>query len=116
MISGIGISYAAPRGAHALAGRRAPDLPLESGRLYEVLRRGSFVLVTPSDDGQTAQPDTSAEADDRTVHVRSAATRGRSLLVRPDGYIAWAADGPDAQGQRQALAEWTGSPAVRAAA
>lgn len=116
MISGIGISYAAPRGAHALAGRRAPDLPLESGRLYEVLRRGSFVLVTPSDGGQAAQPDTSAEADDRTVHVRSAATRGRSLLVRPDGYIAWAADGPDAQGQRQALTEWTGSPAVRAAA
>ncbi|NLU72586.1 FAD-dependent oxidoreductase [Streptomyces sp. HNM0575] len=110
-VSGIAISYPAPRGSHPLAGRRAPDLPLASGsRLYEALRAGSFVLVSPVD---APPPDTGVEADDRTVHVRSASTGGRTLLVRPDAYIAWASDKQDPQGLRQALAEWTGSPAVR---
>jgi 2-polyprenyl-6-methoxyphenol hydroxylase-like FAD-dependent oxidoreductase len=110
-VSGVGISYRAPRGSHPLTGKRAPDLRLASGsRLYEALRTGSFVLVSPPD---APPPDTGEETDDRTVHVRSSATGRRTLLVRPDGYIAWASDRPDAQGMRQALAEWTGSPAVR---
>ncbi|OEV10326.1 FAD-dependent oxidoreductase [Streptomyces nanshensis] len=112
-VSGIGIAYKAPRGSHPLAGRRAPDLPLTSGRLYEALRQGAFVLVSPVG---APPPDTGTEADDRTVHVRSAAVGERTLLVRPDGHIAWAADRYDPQGLRQALAQWTGSPAVRTAA
>lgn len=47
MISGLAISYGQERGAHPLTGKRAPDLELAEGRLYEVLRRGEFVLVTP---------------------------------------------------------------------
>ncbi|WP_314171348.1 FAD-dependent oxidoreductase [Streptomyces winkii] len=113
MVSGVGISYPAPRGSHPLTGKRAPDLPLASGRLYEALREGAFVLVSPVG---TPAPDTGEEADDRTVHARSDAVGSRTLLIRPDGYIAWASDGPDPQGLRQALAEWTGSPAVRAPA
>ncbi|SCK51600.1 FAD-dependent oxidoreductase [Streptomyces sp. WMMB 322] len=113
MVSGIAISYKSPRGSHPLAGRRAPDLALTSGRLYETLRQGAFVLVSPPDG---PPPDTGEEADDRTVHVRSAAVGTRTLLVRPDGYIAWASDRPDPRGLRQALAQWTGSPAVRSAA
>ncbi|QPP07160.1 NAD-binding protein [Streptomyces bathyalis] len=112
MVSGIGISYPSPRGSHPLAGKRAPDLPLTSGRLYETLRKGAFVLVSPL---AAPPPNTSEEADDRTVHVRSAAVGKRTLLVRPDGYIAWASDRPDPRGMRQALAEWTGSPALRVA-
>lgn len=112
MVSGIGISYPSPRGSHSLAGKRAPDLPHTSGRLYETLRKGAFVLVSPL---SAQPPDTNEEADDRTVHVRSAAVGERALLVRPDGYIAWASDRPDPRGMRQALAEWTGSPALRVA-
>jgi hypothetical protein len=47
-ISGIGIRYRRPPGAHRLVGARAPDVALlgRSPRLYEALRSGRFVLVT----------------------------------------------------------------------
>ncbi len=45
-LSGIGIAYPAPRGAHPLTGRRVADLRLADGRrLYEALRSGRFLLV-----------------------------------------------------------------------
>lgn len=45
-ISGVGISYPAPPGAHPLAGKRVGDLPLADGRrLYEALRGGRFLLA-----------------------------------------------------------------------
>lgn len=48
-ISGIGIAYPAGPGAHPLAGRRAPTSGwLGGGRLYELLRQGRFVLITPA--------------------------------------------------------------------
>ena len=50
-ISGIGIAYGAGPGAHRLTGRRAPDIRLADGsRLYELLRQGRFVLLTPADE------------------------------------------------------------------
>ncbi|WP_329444489.1 FAD-dependent monooxygenase [Streptomyces sp. NBC_01426] len=87
-ISGIGIAYPPPAGVRrpALAGRRAPDLPLAGGlRLYEALRAGGFVLVTPP--GRATPPGAPLthhhwRADDRTACV----------LVRPDGYLAWSAE------------------------
>lgn len=47
MVSGISIAYRAPRGAHPLTAKRAPDLSLREGRLHQLLRDGTFVLVTP---------------------------------------------------------------------
>ncbi|MFF8382210.1 FAD-dependent oxidoreductase [Streptomyces kanasensis] len=91
MLSGIGVSYAAARGAHPLAGRRAPDLALAEGRLYELLREGAFVLVTPRGD-HPASPEVTA-APGRVVRATWAhPDRHGALLVRPDGYIAWARD------------------------
>jgi len=87
MISGIGISYGGPRGSHRLTGRRAPDLGLAEGRLYELLREGTFVLVGPSGPA----PDAPA-APGRVVRAHWTTDRRTALLVRPDGYIAWAAD------------------------
>ncbi|GHH41967.1 FAD-dependent oxidoreductase [Streptomyces candidus] len=86
MISGIGISYGRPRGAHPLVGRRVPDLALAEGRLYELLRRGEYVLV--------AAADGPLPADVPPHTVRAHWARESSLLVRPDGYAAWAADAP----------------------
>ncbi|GAA2504366.1 FAD-dependent oxidoreductase [Streptomyces gobitricini] len=89
-ITGIGIAYGAGRGAHRLTGRRAPDLRLAEGRLYELLRRGEFVLVAPP--GAAPQgPHTPVPG--RVIRA-SWANRARhdTLLVRPDGYIAWATD------------------------
>ncbi|MET7619889.1 FAD-dependent monooxygenase [Streptomyces sp. NPDC005408] len=85
VISGIGISYDAPRGAHRLTGKRAPDLELTEGRLYELLREGQFVLVAP--EGETpAAP----AAPGSVIRAHWATDRRGALLIRPDGYIAWA--------------------------
>ncbi|WP_329463672.1 FAD-dependent monooxygenase [Streptomyces sp. NBC_01431] len=100
MISGLAISYGQERGAHPLTGKRAPDLELAEGRLYEVLRRGEFVLVTPRG-GEAPAPSGAICA-----HWKS--DRRGTLLVRPDGYVAWASDRADAPGLHTALARWTG--------
>ncbi|CAM5248865.1 FAD-dependent oxidoreductase [Streptomyces spiroverticillatus] len=94
MISGIGISYGSGRGEHPLVGRRVPDLALAEGRLYELLRAGEHVLVASADGPVplAVPPHT----------VRAHWARGSSLLVRPDGYAAWAAYEPSARQRRRA--------------
>ncbi|MEV4330494.1 FAD-dependent monooxygenase [Streptomyces sp. NPDC049597] len=90
VVSGIGISYGAPRDAHPLTGRRAPDLRLAEGRLYELLRKGEFVLIGPADEAAPVIAATPA-VPGRVIRAHWASGRGTALLVRPDGYIAWAA-------------------------
>nr|WP_255129511.1 FAD-dependent monooxygenase [Streptomyces sudanensis] len=88
-LSGIDISYAAPRGAHRLTGRRAPDLSLTDGRLYELLRKGAFVLVAPH--GTEPSAPEIATAPGRVVRATwTNRNRRTALLIRPDGHIAWA--------------------------
>ncbi|RPE43891.1 2-polyprenyl-6-methoxyphenol hydroxylase-like FAD-dependent oxidoreductase [Streptomyces sp. Ag109_O5-1] len=86
-ITGVGYRYPAPRGAHRLTGARVPDLALGGGgRLYEALRGGRFVLVTPG------SHDLGAGRADRLAVAHWASGRRTTLLVRPDGYVAWAAE------------------------
>ncbi|RFU82818.1 FAD-binding protein [Streptomyces triticagri] len=112
-ITGIGHAYAAPRGAHRLVGRRAPDVALAGGsRLHEALRGGQFVLITPADDDRApgareSAPPTASDA--RVIRAHWAGDRRGALLVRPDGHVAWASDKPDPSGLRRALGEWTGA-------
>ncbi|WP_338696535.1 FAD-dependent monooxygenase [Streptomyces sp. Q6] len=83
-ITGIGFRYPAAKGAHALVGRRVPDVALRGGtRLYEALRDGEFVLILPEE----------AEHKGGPVRVEHwASDRRTALLVRPDGYAAWASE------------------------
>ncbi|GAA0378418.1 FAD-dependent monooxygenase [Microbispora corallina] len=114
-LSGIGLAYPAPRGSHPLTGRRAPDLPLAGpGRptLYQALRTRRLVLVTPPD---VWLPVSLIAAWRDRVDVAAAGGRTRRLvLVRPDGYVAWAADcadpGVPTDELRAALAAWCGPP------
>ncbi|MFD3838882.1 FAD-dependent monooxygenase [Streptomyces sp. NPDC058642] len=103
-ISGIGYKYPAPRGAHRLTGTRVPDVALASGRLHEALRGGRFVLITPD---PQAYEDPGTRKDRLTVE-RWASDRRTTVLVRPDGYVAWAADAPDAAAIEEALAAAVG--------
>lgn len=103
-ISGIGYRYPAPRGAHRLTGTRVPDAALASGRLYEALRGGRFVLITPDPE---AYGDPGTRKDRLTVE-RWASDRRTTVLVRPDGYVAWAADAPDAAATAEAVAAHLG--------
>ncbi|MFC3577606.1 FAD-dependent monooxygenase [Streptomyces yaanensis] len=100
-ITGIGYAYAAPRGAHALVGKRIPDVTLTTGRLYEALRGGRFVLITP-------QPYEADGRKDRLTVEHWASGRRTTVLVRPDGYVAWAAEMPDTAQIEAALVSWTG--------
>ncbi|MGW0082965.1 FAD-dependent monooxygenase [Streptomyces sp. NPDC003393] len=102
-ISGVGFHYAAPRGSHRLVGTRVPDLALAGGgRLYEALRGGRFVLVAPRT--QEVAP----ERATRLTAARWASDRRTALLVRPDGYVAWAADAADDAAVEAALAAHVG--------
>ncbi|WP_406059342.1 FAD-dependent monooxygenase [Streptomyces sp. NBC_01077] len=89
MISGLGIAYAPPTGSKRPAGRRAPDLRLREGRLYELLRAGEFVLITP-EGRPTGLPDTAPVSPERLVRATwTDPTRRTAVLVRPDGYVHW---------------------------
>ncbi|MBT2383182.1 FAD-dependent monooxygenase [Streptomyces sp. ISL-11] len=89
LVSGIGIDYPAPPGAHPLTGRRAPDLPLAEtadgpSRLYEALRGGTHVRVLPR--GVSAAPEPGVTT------VTRADARPTTLLVRPDGHVGEASE------------------------
>ncbi|MEU7337613.1 FAD-dependent monooxygenase [Streptomyces sp. NPDC007074] len=105
-ITGIGYAYKAPRGAHALVGTRAPDVALRGGRLYEALRGGRFVLVTP---GTASRPYGVGDRKDRLTVENWAGGRRTTLLVRPDGYVAWAAESPDAAAVEAAVTAAVGA-------
>ncbi|MGW1608472.1 FAD-dependent monooxygenase [Streptomyces sp. NPDC002285] len=104
-ISGIGYKYAAARGSHRLVGTRVPDAALGGGRLYEALRGGRFVLVLPS---AGEAPEVQSGRKDRLAVERWASDRRTAMLVRPDGYVAWAADATDARAVEVAVAEHVG--------
>ncbi|WP_412104253.1 hypothetical protein [Streptomyces europaeiscabiei] len=113
-ITGIGYRYAAPRGSHRLVGTRVPDVRLTTGRLYESLRDGRFVLITP----RTAPPARDIDSPSRKGRLAVetwASDRRTTVLVRPDGYVAWAADGTegaDATTVEAALTAWLGADAA----
>ncbi|MEU5308495.1 FAD-dependent monooxygenase [Streptomyces sp. NPDC021562] len=102
-VTGIGYRYPAPRGAHPLTGARVPDLALAGGgRLYEALRGGRFVLVTPG------PYDVAPARADRLAAARWRSGRRTALLVRPDGYAAWAAEHAGQADIERALAAHVG--------
>ncbi|GAA4971630.1 2-polyprenyl-6-methoxyphenol hydroxylase-like FAD-dependent oxidoreductase [Nonomuraea thailandensis] len=108
-LTGLGIHYPpATRRAHPWTGRRMPDLRCAEGRLYELLRDGRPLLVdaTPSGEVARAVGDTVKVARHEDPGVPGA------VLVRPDGYVAWAADRGDLPGEAMAaVAQWCGAPA-----
>ena len=105
LLSGIDIHYARPAGAHPWVGRRMPDLTgVDGERLYEALRAGRFVLVGPAGSlrlraGPTGWLRSPAHHRTKLPHT---------LLVRPDGYVDWAADEATAAEIHAALRERCG--------
>ncbi len=95
MFSGVGISYPHARGEHALVGTRAVGIPLDRSTVTEQLREHGFVLIGEKD---CAREDIAHRTDN-----------GPAVLVRPDGYIAWAGRSESGQWQ-QVLERWTGQP------
>jgi 2-polyprenyl-6-methoxyphenol hydroxylase-like FAD-dependent oxidoreductase len=95
---------------HPLSGRLLPELALEDGRrVAELLRYGRPVLLDLA--GGVAE--TAGGWADRVDIVRAtiADRPEAAMLIRPDGYVAWAADtfgAAEAAGLRAALLRWFG--------
>jgi 2-polyprenyl-6-methoxyphenol hydroxylase-like FAD-dependent oxidoreductase len=101
--------------SHPLSGRLVPDFTLPSGeRVAELLHRARPVLLdfTGGAFAESAAP-WRGRVDVTTAEGSSATAA--ALLIRPDGYVAWAAEdcGPDDVDRlRAALGRWFG-PARR---
>ncbi|WP_067666449.1 FAD-dependent monooxygenase [Nocardia miyunensis] len=97
---------------HPLSGRLVPDLTVttENGpvRVAELLRTARPILLDLSG-GAAAHAREWAERVDIVTATADHAPAA-ALLIRPDGYVAWAATGSeiDADGLRDALTRWFG--------
>ena len=83
----------------ALVGTRATQIPLMQERLTELQREPGFVLIRES--GRSP-------VDVIHLHQAERADSAPAVLVRPDGYIAWAGDSADRSEWLDVLARWTG--------
>lgn len=102
-LSGIGIAYPRSRAEDWLVGRRMADVDCAGTPLYELLRDGKFVLVTaaPVDVGGCDV----VQAIDNRPELPDA------VLVRPDGYVAWASERlPRSSEVRAAIGHWIEKP------
>lgn len=118
MISGVGVRYGAPGpDQHPLVGTFAPDVDVKTAtgptRPAELLRsgRGVFLDVANREDLRAVAE---GWADRVTVVTATAPERPpgtEAILIRPDGYTAWAArsEPGDADQLRAALARWFGA-------
>jgi 2-polyprenyl-6-methoxyphenol hydroxylase-like FAD-dependent oxidoreductase len=105
---GIGIRYDFGEG-HDLLGRRMRDVTLKRGRLYELMHEGRGLLLD-----RTGRLSVAGWAD-RVDHVvddseelgDTGALDVPAMLLRPDGYVAWAGD--DQNELRDALPRWFGA-------
>jgi 2-polyprenyl-6-methoxyphenol hydroxylase-like FAD-dependent oxidoreductase len=120
LISGLDIHYDLGEG-HPLLGRRMPDLDLATTdgplRVFELLHGAKPVLLNLGEPGGfdiTPWADRVQLLDAEYVGewelpVLGAVTAPSAVLIRPDGYVAWAGDGTDT-GLHDALSTWFGPP------
>ena len=110
---GVSIRYDMA-GSHPVIGRRAPDFEFTDGtRLGELLRDGRGMLL--DFEGSPALQALAARWSGRITYLASDAKDRvglNALLVRPDGFVAWASDGaPDHEEAAQSALRWFGEPA-----
>ncbi|NMM91684.1 FAD-dependent oxidoreductase [Rhodococcus sp. SRB_17] len=104
--AGTELTYPSEAGESKLVGTRATEVPLYEGRLTELQRRPGFVLIREHDSISTM------DNGGREFLIQARRTDvGPALLVRPDGYVAWAGSSTSESGERgwrTVLFRWTG--------
>jgi len=112
LVSGNENRYAVGADAHPLAGRWVPDFAVATAdgtrRVAELARDGRPLLIDLTEVAATA-----ADIADRitlTVGRPVGDVSATALLVRPDGYVAWASSAPKpaVDELRRVLAQWFG--------
>ncbi len=118
MMSGLDVHYDLGEG-HPLLGRRMPDLDIATAddplRVFTLLHDAKPVLLNLGEPGGfdiTPWADRVQLIDARygglwELPVIGAVSTPSAVLIRPDGYVAWVADGADT-GLRDALTTWFG--------
>jgi 2-polyprenyl-6-methoxyphenol hydroxylase-like FAD-dependent oxidoreductase len=121
IISGLDIHYDLGEG-HPLLGRRMPDLDLVTAdgplRVFELLHHARPVLLNLGEPGgfditpwaDRVQLIDATYKGEWELPVLGAVTAPTAVLIRPDGYVAWAGD-RTRLGLREALTTWFGPPA-----
>ncbi len=122
MMSGLDIHYDLGKG-HPLLGRRMPDLDLATAngslRAFTLLHKAKPVLLNFAQPGSvdiTPWKDRVKLIDaeytgDWELPLVGAVTAPTSVLIRPDGYVAWVGEG-SLLGLTDALTTWFGAPAA----
>ncbi|TDD17232.1 FAD-dependent monooxygenase [Nonomuraea diastatica] len=118
-VAGLAVAYApaARQRAHRWVGQRVPDLAVGGSRLFAALRSGRFVLLDRTGEVAATARDRWTDRLD-ALHVPDPWPAGwpAVLLIRPDGYVAWAAQEPLSASQlphaHQVLQDWCGRPAT----
>jgi 2-polyprenyl-6-methoxyphenol hydroxylase-like FAD-dependent oxidoreductase len=98
-------------GEHPLVGHSVPNFEVEDGtKIGELMHDGHGMLV--DFDGSASLKESVGEYEERVRYVSGRAKEQFGLsavLVRPDGIVAWVADGePDGKSVRDAVARWFG--------
>jgi hypothetical protein len=122
MMSGLDIHYDLGDG-HPLLGRRMPDLDLVSTngamRVFTLLHDARPILLNLGGPGgfdiapwaERVQLIDAKYVGDWDLPVMGTVTAPTAMLIRPDGYVAWAGD-PPYLGLAEALTTWFGPPAT----
>lgn len=110
-MSGADIRYEMGNDAHPLVGRLAPDL----AGLTELTRDARPLLLDLTKDGTLAREPRGWSDRVDVVRKQLDDAPATALLLRPDGYVAWASDSPEPDAAeradlRAALARWFGAP------
>jgi hypothetical protein len=111
MLAGSDIRYDTGTDPHPLAGYFLGDFPMstDSGprRLAELARTARPLVLNLAGDSTIAE--TAIGWKDRVDLIAAQADiPAAALLVRPDGYVAWAADTAEPHGLEAALTHWFG--------
>jgi 2-polyprenyl-6-methoxyphenol hydroxylase-like FAD-dependent oxidoreductase len=98
---------------HPLAGHSVPNFELEDGAMIgELMHDGQGILL--DFDMNASLKTLASEYGDRMKYVSGRAKEQLGLsavLIRPDGFIAWASDGePNLDSAAQAASRWFGDP------
>lgn len=121
-MSGLGVHYDLGEG-HPLLGRRMPDLDLTTAggrlRVFTLLHDARPVLLNLGEPGRldiASWADRVRQIDAGYAGIWDLPVLGRvaapdAVLIRPDGYVAWAGAGTQ-QGLVDALTTWFGPPAT----
>jgi 2-polyprenyl-6-methoxyphenol hydroxylase-like FAD-dependent oxidoreductase len=119
LLSGAENRYVTSADAHPLVGRWVPDFAIENGRgtrrVAELARDGRPLLLDLTEGGVVAATlfDIQGQLTVATGRAVGDVAVAGALLVRPDGYVAWAssAGAPDrdqVRELRRVLAQWFG--------